>query len=142
MQRQRGNVFAMLAQGRQGHRNYIQPVIEVLPEFARPDRLFQVPVGGGDDARVKGSRRVPPSRSNSRCCKTRSSLAWSSGAISPISSSSNVPSSAASNLPFLVAAAPVKAPLSCPNSSLSSNVSGIAAQLIATNGLLGRELLA
>src|SRR5580700_5385630 len=56
MQRQRGNVFAMLAQGRQGHRNYIQPVIEVLPEFARLDRLFQVPVGGGDDARVKGQQ--------------------------------------------------------------------------------------
>ena len=39
------------------------------------------------------------------------------------------------------ATAPVKAPRSCPNSSLSSSVSVIAAQLIATNGFDARALL-
>ena len=33
-----------------------------------------------------------------------------------------------------LAIAPVKAPFSCPNNSLASRFSGIAAQLIATNG--------
>ncbi len=43
-----------------------------------------------------------------------------------------MPASASSNLPMRRADAPVKAPRSCPKSSLSSSVSGIAAQLIAT----------
>ena len=79
-----------------------------------------------------------PTRSNSRCCKTRSSLACSGGGSSPISSRKTVPPSATSSLPFLVAIAPVKAPFSCPNNSLSSSASGMAAQLMATNGLPAR----
>src|ERR1035437_8698865 len=63
--------------------------------------------------------RVLPTRSNSRCCKTRSSLACRGGGSSPISSRKTVPPSATSSLPFLVAIAPVKAPFSCPNNSLS-----------------------
>ena len=45
-----------------------------------------------------------------------------------------MPASPSSNLPMRRAEAPVKAPRSWPKSSLSSSVSGIAAQLIATNG--------
>ena len=46
-----------------------------------------------------------------------------------------VPLSASSNRPSRRSAAPVKAPFSWPNSSLSSSVSGSAAQLTAMNGL-------
>ena len=51
-----------------------------------------------------------------------------------------MPPSATSSLPFFCATAPVKAPFSWPNSSLSSNVSVSAAQLMATNGLAERAL--
>src|ERR1022692_1671074 len=53
---------------------------------------------------------------------------------SPISSRKTVPVSACSNLPGLVLIAPVKAPFSNPNSSLSIRFSGRAVQLIFTNG--------
>ena len=58
------------------------------------------------------------------------------GLISPISSSMSVPRWAASNLPIFRSVAPVKAPFSWPNSSLSSRVSVSAAQLRQTNGVL------
>ena len=51
-----------------------------------------------------------------------------------------MPPSASSTLPGLRETAPVKAPFSCPNSSLSRSPSGIAAQLIATSGPAARLL--
>jgi len=60
--------------------------------------------------------------------------------MSAISSRKTVPPSAASSLPILRAYAPVKAPFSWPNSSLSSRPSGMPAQLMATNGLSARRL--
>ena len=54
------------------------------------------------------------------------------GSVSPISSRKIVPPSANSNRPFLSACAPVNAPRLCPNSSLSSSVSGSAPQFCAT----------
>ena len=73
-------------------------------------------------------------------CSTRSSLTCSRIGMSPISSSSRVPPSAAWNSPSWSRVAPVKAPLTCPNSSDSSRSSAIALQLIATNGLSCRGL--
>ena len=69
------------------------------------------------------SVRLPPTRSNRRSWSTRSSLAWSSGLSSPTSSRKNVPPSASSSRPRLRSVAPVNAPFSWPNSSLSSRVS-------------------
>jgi hypothetical protein len=60
--------------------------------------------------------------------------------MSPISSRKSVPPFARSKRPSRRAAAPVKAPFSCPNSSLSSSGSGIAAQFTATNGPSRRAL--
>ena len=87
MHRQRGNVFAMLAQGRQRHRNHIQPVIEVLPEFAGLDRLLQVLVRCGDHAGVKRQQAVAPEPLEFTLLQDPQQLACNSGAISPISSS-------------------------------------------------------
>ncbi len=52
-----------------------------------------------------------------------------------------MPPSAISSLPFFCTIAPVNAPFSWPNSSLSSSVSASAAQLMATNGPAARRLL-
>ena len=52
--------------------------------------------------------------------------------MSPISSSSTVPFCASSKHPARRSTAPVNAPFSWPNSSLSISVSGMAAQLMAT----------
>ena len=49
-----------------------------------------------------------------------------------------MPPSAISKRPLRALIAPVKAPFSWPNSSLSSNSAGMAPQLIATNGLSRR----
>ncbi len=49
-----------------------------------------------------------------------------------------MPPSAAWNLPGLLATAPVKAPRTWPNSSDSSRFSGMAPQLMVTNGPLAR----
>ena len=62
------------------------------------------------------------------------------GVISPISSRNSVPPSASSNSPFLSRTAPVKAPRSWPNSSLSSSVSGMAPQLTDTKRCVARGL--
>ena len=46
-----------------------------------------------------------------------------------------MPPSASTNLPFLPVMAPVNAPFTCPNSSDSSSVSGMAAQLTLMSGM-------
>ena len=85
---------------------------------------------------------VPPTRSNCFSSSARRILACSASGRSPISSRNSVPRCASSKRPGLRAAAPVNAPFSWPNSSVSSSVSGIAAQLIATNGPSARGLSA
>ncbi len=60
--------------------------------------------------------------------------------MSPISSSISVPPSASSMRPAREAVAPVNAPFSCPNSSLSINSPGIAVQFTTTNGCGARWL--
>jgi hypothetical protein len=60
--------------------------------------------------------------------------------MSPISSRNSVPPFAVSKRPFFMALASVNAPFSWPNSSASMSVSGIAEQLMATNGPFWRAL--
>ena len=75
---------------------------------------------------------VPPTRVKVPFSENRSSLAWSGWLMSAISSRKIVPPSASSTRPGFCFSAPVKAPFSWPNSSLSSSVSGMAAQLMRT----------
>src|SRR5580704_10036902 len=74
--------------------------------------------------------RVPPKRSNSCSCSARRSLGCNSSGMSPISSRNSVPLLANSNRPAFCMMAPVKAPFSWPNSSLSSSPVGMAAQIV------------
>ena len=74
-----------------------------------------------------------PNRSNSPSWITRSSLGCSSSGSSPISSRKRVAPSATSKRPNCLAWAPVKAPFSWPNSSLSMRFEGSVAQFTFTN---------
>ena len=87
-----------------------------------------------------GRSLLAPTARTHPLSRTWSSLAWSAGDISPISSSKRVPSRASSNRPARLLVAPVKAPRTCPNSSLSRRGSGRAAQLTLTNGFAARAL--
>ena len=87
-------------------------------------------------ARIRTSTLITerlPSRENCWSCSTCSSLACNSGGISPISSSRIVPLLQSSNLPGFACVAPVNAPGSYPNSSLSRRSPGTAAQLTLRN---------
>ena len=84
--------------------------------------------------------RVPPTRSNSCSCRTRSNLACASSGSSPTSSRNIVPLSASSKRPLRCSVAPVNAPFSWPNSSLSTNSRGSAAQFTLTSGWVLRLL--
>ena len=84
--------------------------------------------------------RVAPIRSTSRSCNTRNSFTCIAGDISVISSRNSVPPALASISPFFTAVAPVNAPFSWPNNSLSSSGSANAPQLTAVNGASRRPL--
>ena len=80
----------------------------------------------------------PPTRSNSRSCSTRSSLTCIAGRhVADLVEEERAPS-ASSKRPSLRLIAPVNAPFSWPNSSLSSSVSVSAPQLTLTNGPAAR----
>ena len=83
---------------------------------------------------------LPPTRSKVRSPRNRSSLTCVVSSISPISSRNNVPPSACSNRPTRRSCAPVNAPFSWPNNSLSSSVGDSAAQCTVTIGRLERGL--
>ena len=85
-------------------------------------------------ARANRRGSLLPSRSNSRSCSTRRSRPWSAASSSPISSRNSVPPAARSRRPIRRATAPVNAPRSCPNSSLSSTDGASDAQSACTNG--------
>jgi glutaredoxin len=72
---------------------------------------------------------VPPTRSISFSCSTRSSFTCRSSDSSPTSSRKIVPWCASSKRPFFCWSAPVNAPRSWPNSSLSARLAGSAPQL-------------
>ena len=87
-----------------------------------------------------GSLRVLPSRRTDRSSITFSSLAWSAKGRRPTSSRKIAPPPAVWKSPALAWRASVNAPRSNPNSSASSRLSGIAAQLTSTNGPAPRPL--
>ena len=90
--RQRQHVLAPLAQRRELDRDHVQAEEEILAEAAgrRPRRAAR---GWSPRRRARRPRRgcVPPTRSTSPSCSTRSSFAWKSRLISPISSRKSVP---------------------------------------------------
>ena len=121
---QLGDVLAPLAQRRQVDRHDVEPVVQVLAEPAL--RALRSSRSRLLAAMTRVSTRmvcVSPTRSNSRSCSTRSSLTCSWGVVELISSRKIVPVWAASKRPVRLSIAPVNAPRTWPNSSLSSRLS-------------------
>ena len=83
---------------------------------------------------------VPPTRLNRRSSRKWSSLTWTVGLVSAISSRKRVPPIGDLEQPFLRRRASVKAPASWPKSSLSSSVSGSAAQQMVSKRCGARAL--
>src|SRR5881227_1016211 len=79
-----------------------------------------------------------PTRSNSPVSSTRSSFACCGKGRFAISSRNSVPPSASSNRPTRSTFASMKAPFTCPNSSLSNRPSGMPPRFTATSGRSAR----
>ena len=125
----------MVAQGRHVDVEYIEAIVEIVAQLATGDGILGNLVGGGEDADIHSGLGFAAQPAELWSSRTRSSLAWVAIGISPTSSRSRVPLSASSKQPVRRSSAPVKAPFSWPKISLSIRVSGMAAQLMATNGL-------
>ena len=80
------------------------------------------------------SSRSSPAGEQQGSSSRRSSLGCSSSGSSPTSSRNRVPPRAAAIRPAWSCTVPVKAPRTCPNSSLSSRSAGRAAQFSGTHG--------
>ena len=78
--------------------------------------------------------RASPTGVISPCSIARSSLTWSPGATSPISSRRTVPPAASSSRPLRSWTAPVNDPFKCPKSSRSTRLGLRAARQIGKNG--------
>jgi len=97
---QQWNVFSPLSQRWKVDGDDVQAIEEVVAEPAFAHQLFQVNVGGGDDAYVGLDSWTPPRCMNLRSCSTRRILLCVSMLMVPISSRNSVPRSAISNRPF------------------------------------------
>ena len=129
------DVARPLAQRRQLDREDLQTVEEIGAELPRRDHRGEIPVRRRDQPDVGG---------RASCCRRRARSARRRGPAAPSPArraAARRPRRAAASrgsrartAPARRRSAPVKAPFSCPKSSASTSVSGIAAQLTATNG--------
>ena len=134
-----GDVLHPLPERRDVDRDDAEPVVEVVAEAARADRLDEVDVRGGDDrGRPSAAGALSPTRSKRRSWRTRRSLTWRWSGMSPTSSRKIVPPLAMSKRPTRSRTAPVKAPRTWPKSSLSRSSPGSAPQFTATKGPVQR----
>lgn len=135
---QRQDVRRAFAQRPPGQREDRQAIVEVLAETPRRDFRREVAVGRGKHADIQVDRFARTDPLHLALLQYAQQLGLQARGISDISSRRMVPPSASSNLPGWAAMAPVKEPFSWPNRVASSMLSGIAAQLIAMNGLPAR----
>jgi hypothetical protein len=122
------------AQRRDRERDPVQAEEQVLAEQAARHRGVEIAICRGDVAHVDRPRLEPTHAQDARSSRTRKSFTWTAGERSPTSSRNTVPPSAISRRPGLALTAPVNAPRSCPNSSLSRSHSDRAAQFSRKNG--------
>ena len=129
-----------LAQRRHVDRHHVEPVEQVLAKPPVRDHRLEILVRRGDHADVDlrgvscrrpgGSRLLAATRSSLRLQRRRHLADLVEEQRAAVASLEQARSRAA--------VAPVNAPFAWPNSSLSSSVSGSAAQLTATNGPAAR----
>jgi hypothetical protein len=86
-----GDILPFFSQRWQMDGHGEEAVIQVLPKFALPHGSFGSTLVAAMILASRGILRVPPTRSKARSSRTRNSLTWISGLISPISSRNSVP---------------------------------------------------
>ena len=107
---QKGDIFFTFPERRQVNGDNVDAVEEILPHQSLFHLLFQIFIGGSNDAKIGGFRFKSAYWRESPPSIARSSLACRLGPISPNSSRKSVPLSADWSRPRLFALAPVKAP--------------------------------
>ena len=119
----------------------------MLMRWSRSSRKSPASAAASRSRWVAATIRAPtvigssaPRRMISPPSSTRSSLAWTPPGSSPISSRKSVPEVARSKAPRRAFRAPVNAPRSCPNRSLSTRPSAMPPQLTATKASPCRRL--
>src|SRR5215472_9769745 len=139
---QQRNILSPLPQRRQLERQDGEPVVQVLAEGVRPDERGEVLVGGGDDADVDLEGVRPPHAFEFPFLDDPEQLGLKRrGGLGNLIQEEG-PAMCFFKQPRLFASAPVKVPFRCPNSSLSSKVSGSAPQSTTTKGWSRRALRA
>ena len=128
--------------GGQGERHHRQPVVEVRAERALGHRAATGPAREAATTRTSTACSAsPPTGRTSRSSSTRSSRACTGGGHArPARPGRACRRWPATKAPGARRVAPVKAPRTWPNSSLSSSPSGSAPQSTATKGPLRRAL--
>ena len=140
--RKQREYLVALAQRRNEEGDHVQPIEKVFAKISACDFVFQVFVGGGDDAGVDLDRLLASDRGEAYLRPVCAALCpGSSGSCRRLRRGTSVPPSAFWNLPAFSALAPGNAPLQWPKSSLSIRSSGIAAQLTSTNISPGPQAL-
>src|SRR5262249_34569151 len=135
---QHQQVIVPLPQGGQVDGEDAQPVIQVRPELPLLRTRFQVPGGPPDHPSVGADRLVPATTLEGLPLEHTQHLGLGGRRHVADLVKKRVPPLHCSNLPMRRRSAPVNAPFSWPNSSLSSKFSGMAAQLRARNGAWAR----
>ena len=138
---QQRDVFCPLPEGRDGDGEDVEPIVKVLPKPAFPDLFLKVSICRCHDpyidfdgmGRAQALKLVMLDRPDSLACISTGS--------SPISSRQRVEPWATSNRPTCRVSAPVNAPFSRPNNSLSIKLAGRAAQLTVISGRSLRGLM-
>jgi hypothetical protein len=130
---QQRNVLGALAQWWHLNGKHIETVIEIFAKSALRDPFLQVPVCGGNDPRVDADRARGCRAARFPSLRARAAAYLDVGGQVADLVEKIVERSASSKRPTCFTSAPVNAPFSRPNSSLSMRVSGIAPQLTLTS---------
>ena len=140
MHRKQRDIGPNLAQGRHMDMNDIQPEIQILPETVLPDFLFEVFVGGRDEANIHRHRAATAYPLHLALLQNAQQLGL--GRQTQITDFVQEKRSPVRRFDAAKRrSTPVATPFSMPNSSLSTRDSGNAAQLTATNGFARRVLV-
>jgi hypothetical protein len=141
MFRQQRNIFSSIAKRGQVQRDDIDSVVEILAELSFPDQILEVLARRGDDANVDFDGLYAADAREFAFLQNLQQLGLRHGTEVPDFVEEQGAAVGELELPTRRAVASVNEPFSWPNSSLSINVSGRAAQFNAINGRSRRPLL-
>ena len=141
MAREERDVLGALGERGQPQRHDVEAVVEVLAEAAGLLLLREVAVRGGDDAHVEREWSAWRRSGAPRASRSRAGASPAGRAACRRSRRGRAcPCRRSTKRPRWSAMAPVNEPFVWPKSSLSSSVSGMAPQLMATKGWFARGL--